>query len=250
MRKNIAAGNWKMNLDLESSISLAQQISKQNIPEDVIVILGVPYPFLFSCSLHAANNASVFLAAQNCSDHESGAFTGEVSLSQLSSVGVDYIIVGHSERREIFNESDEWLAKKLTAVLKADLKCIFCCGEPLKVREENGQAAYVEEQLKKGMFHLNEEELKNVVIAYEPIWAIGTGKTASPDQAQEMHAHIRGIINQKFGATVSKNISILYGGSVKPGNAKEIFAKKDVDGGLVGGASLKGDTFIPIINSF
>lgn len=250
MRKNIAAGNWKMNMDLDGSIALAHQIAEQDIPNGVDVILGVPFPFLYSCSLHTNNNPNVFLAAQNCNEAEKGAFTGEVSLDQLKSVGVDYIIVGHSERRELFNESDEWLAKKLSAVLKAGLKCIFCCGEPLEVREKNTQAAYVEEQLKNGMFHLTAAALSNVIVAYEPIWAIGTGKTASPEQAQEMHAHIRSIINQKFGAAASDGLSILYGGSVKPANAKEIFANTDVDGGLVGGASLKADTFIPIINSF
>ncbi len=250
MRKNIAAGNWKMNLDLDASVSLAQQISEQSVPAGTAVILGVPFPFLFSCSLHTGTNPNVFLAAQNCNEQESGAYTGEVSLKQLKSVGVDYIIIGHSERREIFNEADELLAKKLTAVLDAGLKCIFCCGEPLSVREANEQSAYVEAQLKNGMFHLTEQQLESVILAYEPIWAIGTGKTASPEQAQEMHAHIRSVLKNKFGAAASEGISILYGGSVKPANAKEIFAKNDVDGGLVGGASLKAETFIPIINSF
>ena len=250
MRKNIAAGNWKMNLDLDASISLAQQIAEQNIPDGTIVILGVPFPFIYSCSLHTSNNSKVFLAAQNCSDQESGAFTGEVSLNQLRSVGAEYIIIGHSERREIFNESDEWLAKKLSSVLKAGMKCIFCCGEPLEIREAGTHVSYVANQFNKSILNLTSDEIQKIIIAYEPIWAIGTGKTASPDQAQEMHAHIRTIIKEKFGTAAADGISVLYGGSVKPKNAKEIFAKEDVDGGLVGGASLKGDTFIPIINSF
>lgn len=250
MRKNIAAGNWKMNLDLDSSISLAHAIAQQSIPQNVEVILGVPHPFLYSCSLHTNSNAHVHLAAQNCNENEKGAYTGEVSIAQLKSVGVDYVILGHSERRQYYKESDELLANKLNAVLKNNLKVIFCCGEPLEIRESDKQNEFVEQQLKNGLFHLAANDLEHVILAYEPIWAIGTGKTASPQQAQDMHAHIRNCIKQKYGAEISQQISILYGGSVKPANAKDLFSNEDVDGGLVGGASLKSDSFIPIINSF
>ncbi len=250
MRKNIAAGNWKMNLNLDQSVELAHQVSKEQIPNDVEVILGVPYPFLYSCSLHTNQNNKVHLAAQNCNEHEKGAFTGEVSLDQLISVGVDYIIIGHSERRTIYGESDELLAQKIKTVLSKGLKVIFCCGEPLNIREGNKQEDFVANQLKNGLFNISAENLKSVIIAYEPIWAIGTGKTASPQQAQDMHAFIRNAVKNQYGEAASKEVSILYGGSVKPANAKDLFSNADVDGGLVGGASLKVESFVPIINSF
>ena len=250
MRKNIAAGNWKMNLNLNESIDLAHSLAEQEIPSGVEVILGVPSPFLYSCSLHTNKNAKIALAAQNCNENEKGAFTGEISLTQISSVGAEYVILGHSERRQLFHESDELLANKIKAALNHGMKVIFCCGEPLEIREAETQNNFVETQLKNGLFKGAPESLEKVIIAYEPIWAIGTGKTASPDQAQDMHAFIRSCLDKKYGNEVANATSILYGGSVKPANAKELFSKADVDGGLVGGASLKSDSFIPIINSF
>jgi len=250
MRKKIAAGNWKMNLNLDESIELAYNIANTNIPKDVSVILGVPFPFLYSCNLHTQSNNRISLAAQNCNENIKGAYTGEVSLTQLKSVGVEYAILGHSERRSLFNESNDLLAKKVKSSLEAKLKVIFCCGEPLEVREKNVQNEYVAKQLEEGLFHLDGASFKNIIVAYEPIWAIGTGKTASPEQAQEMHSYIRKLMTEKYGASTANGVPILYGGSVKPANAKELFSNEDVDGGLVGGASLKSESFAAIINSF
>jgi triosephosphate isomerase len=201
-------------------------------------------------ALVAIKSPDIKIAAQNCFYKNSGAYTGEISPEMLADLGIDYVILGHSERREYFHETNEELAQKTDAALENGLSVIFCCGEPLSIRKEGTQNAYVSKQLEEGLFHLDKEQLKNIVIAYEPIWAIGTGETASPEQAQEMHAHIRSLLQDKYGKQASENISILYGGSVKPDNAKEIFGQKDVDGGLVGGASLKADMFGEIICSF
>lgn len=247
-RKNIAAGNWKMNTTVSEGLGLYKALSNMTIPQDVTVIVGVP--FLHLSSMVQAKDPSIKIAAQNCHFENSGAFTGEISPSMLADLGVDYVILGHSERREYFHEDNTMLSKKLNAALANGIQVIFCCGEPLEIRKAGTQNEYVSKQLKEGLMHLENNQLKNVVIAYEPIWAIGTGETASPEQAQEMHAHIRNLLAERYGNEDAQNMSILYGGSVKPENAKEIFGQEDVDGGLVGGASLKTDMFAEIIHSF
>jgi triosephosphate isomerase len=249
-RRQIVAGNWKMNRDYEEGRELAQKIVNKFVPSETHVILCTPYIHLKNIDNILKNISRIRLGAQNCHQEESGAYTGEISPAMLKSVGVKYVIIGHSERRTYFNESDELLASKVNNALKHELRPIFCCGENLEIREAGTHADFVEGQLKASLFHLSEEEFSNVVIAYEPIWAIGTGKTASPEQAQEMHAHIRNLIEQKYGKATAESTSILYGGSCKPTNAKEIFSQTDVDGGLIGGASLKADDFIQIVNSF
>ena len=247
MRKNIAAGNWKMNTDPAFGLDFVNKINEFDLPADVEVILGVPF---ISIPSLVTNSGKVSIAAQNCHQEDSGAYTGETSAKMLKSVNCDYVILGHSERRQYFNESDELILAKMLKVIEHGMKVIYCCGEPLDIREKDGQAAYVENQLKNSICKLSNAHMAEVIIAYEPIWAIGTGKTASPEQAQDMHKHIRSILESSFGETVAADTSILYGGSVKPANAKEIFSKSDVDGGLVGGASLKADSFIEIIQSF
>ena len=251
MRTQIAAANWKMNLTYEEAISLIDSLTSQHtdIKDGREVILAVPFPYLKIAKDKLKDTAGFFVAAQNCYTEDSGAFTGEVSAAMLASLNIDYVIIGHSERREIFGEDNATLAKKIRVALDNSLKPIFCCGEPLKIREAETQNQYVEEQIKESLFEFSEDELKSIVIAYEPIWAIGTGKTASPEQAEEMQAHLREIIKGHYGKDAAENISILYGGSVKASNAAEIFGKPNVDGGLVGGASLKADEFGKIIES-
>lgn len=251
MRKQIAAANWKMNLTLQQAESLMDDLMAipQELKENQEAVFGVPFPYLLNIKNKLAAKQHVFVAAQNCYDKKSGAYTGEVSAEMLKSIGVDYVIIGHSERREYFNESHAMLAAKVDICLENGLKPIFCCGEPLPVREADTQNSYVETQLKESLFHLNAEQLTGFVIAYEPIWAIGTGKTASNEQAQEMHAHIRKVIADQYGSDVAESISVLYGGSVKANNARDIFAQPDVDGGLVGGASLVAADFAVIISS-
>jgi triosephosphate isomerase len=251
MRKQIAAANWKMNLTLQQAEKLLDDLHAipYNLDKDQEVIFGVPFPYLVQVEQKLAGRKNVFVAAQNCSDKKSGAYTGEVSTEMLESIAVDYVIIGHSERREYFNESHAMLAAKIDRCLEYGLKPVFCCGEPLAVREAGTQNSYVETQLTESLFHLTAAQLTGFVIAYEPIWAIGTGKTASNEQAQEMHAHIRSIMANQYGAKVANSISILYGGSVKANNAKDIFGQPDVDGGLVGGASLVAADFAVIISS-
>ena len=249
MRINYAAANWKMNLNNEEANNLASEIASLDIPSDVQVILGVPFPYLKEIAGICNNNNAIHVAAQDCSAHEKGAYTGEVAPSMLKSIGIDHVIIGHSERRQYHNEGDEILLNKLNEAFDKGLTPIFCCGEPLEVREANEQEDHVKQQIKNTLLCLNEELIEQVIIAYEPVWAIGTGKTASPEQAQEMHAFIRNILSESLGER-SQNISILYGGSVKPANAKEIFGQKDVEGGLVGGASLNAESFKDIIHSF
>lgn len=250
MRKQIAAANWKMNLTLQQAVALIDELlnTPHQLSDDQLAVFGVPFPYLITVKNKLAGKKNVFVAAQNCSNKKSGAFTGEVSAEMLKSIGVDYVIIGHSERREYFNESNTMLAEKVNICFEYGLKSIFCCGEPLPIREAGTENSFVETQLRESLFHLSAEQLAGFVIAYEPIWAIGTGKTASNEQAQQMHAHIRNVFAGKYGAAVADSISILYGGSVKANNAAEIFGQPDVDGGLVGGASLVAADFAAIIN--
>ncbi len=251
MRNQIAAANWKMNLTYQQAEKLLSEILEAGIKlkPHHRVIFAVPYPYLIMAGSVVANENGYAIAAQNIYEKKNGAFTGEISVEMLQSLGVKYCIIGHSERREYFRESNSVLAEKIDLCLEYQVTPIFCCGEALEIREKNGQNEYVTKQLEESLFHLDENAVKNIIIAYEPIWAIGTGKTASPAQAQEMHAHIRSVIEKKYGADVASSISVLYGGSVKPSNSQEIFASPDVDGGLVGGASLVAKDFIEIIKS-
>ncbi len=251
MRKQIAAANWKMNLTFNQAESLLEKIVKSTgtVAANHQVVFAVPAPYLDMAEGKIASEAHMFIAAQNIYSEKSGAYTGELSVLMLKSLGVDYAVVGHSERREYFNESNQLLADKVKVCLEEGIIPIFCCGEALSVREANEQNEFVSRQLEESLFQLFADEVQKVVIAYEPIWAIGTGKTASSDQAQEMHAHIRAELAKKYGQNVADNISILYGGSVKASNAKEIFGKPDVDGGLVGGSSLIAEEFVQIIQA-
>jgi triosephosphate isomerase len=251
MRKQIAAANWKMNLTLTEGEALLDAISAKphSLAPNQEAIFAVPFPYISMAQAKVGAKNNVFVAAQNCSNKLSGAFTGEVSVTMLQSMCVKYVVIGHSERREYFNESNELLAQKVDICLENKTTPIFCCGEPLEFRESATQNVYVSKQLTESLFHLSEEAIAHVVIAYEPIWAIGTGKTASSEQAQEMHAYIRSHIASKYGQSIADSISILYGGSVKSANAVEIFSQPDVDGGLVGGASLIADEFVAIINA-
>ena len=252
MRKQIAAANWKMNNTLEEGTKLLNEIINSNIQvnNNQCVIFAVPFPYLVSANQQLDNKSNMFVAAQNCHNKTAGAYTGEVSVDMLASINIHYCVVGHSERREYFLESNQQLAEKVDRCLSTDITPIFCCGEPLAIREDDGQNDYVAVQLKESLFHLDIEAIQKVVIAYEPIWAIGTGLTASSDQAQEMHAFLRAHIAKKYGQSVADSISILYGGSCNAKNAKELFACPDVDGGLIGGASLVAADFITIATSY
>lgn len=249
-RKNIAAGNWKMNTNISEGIELAQFISTSQRDTNVLVILAVPFTHLSPLQKKIKASSKVLLAAQNCHHKNSGAYTGEISPSMLADMKVSYVVLGHSERREYNHEDNTLLALKLRAARDKGLKVIFCCGEALEIRKAGTHVQHVKTQLVESLFQLDAKEMKNIVIAYEPIWAIGTGETASPAQAQEMHASIRAMLQKKYGKRVAENTSILYGGSVKGSNAKELFSQPDVDGGLVGGASLNAQEFVQIINSF
>lgn len=250
MRQKIVAGNWKMNKTLEEANILASEVTgmvEDEVRGDVKVVLCVPFPYLFPIKNIVGNNSRISIGAQNCSDQEAGAFTGEVSAVMLKSMGIPYVILGHSERRQYYGEDAKLLTKKVDIALKHGLTPIFCCGEPLEVREANNHGKLVTSQVEDSLFHLDAEALKKIVIAYEPVWAIGTGKTATSQQAQDMHKVIRQHIAGKYGQAVADEITILYGGSVNAGNAKELFACPDVDGGLVGGASLKSREFTEVI---
>ncbi|WP_127844903.1 triose-phosphate isomerase [Psychroflexus aestuariivivens] len=250
MRKNIVAGNWKMNCNLDESQHLINALKLEDFEQiKAEIIIAPPFTNLYPAH-QSLQDSKIKLSAQNLNENENGAFTGEISPEMLKSVGAEYVILGHSERRAIYNETDELLAKKVTTALKHDFKIMFCIGEELDKRQAGKHFEVVENQLKNGLFHISESEMKNIVIAYEPVWAIGTGETASPEQAQEIHAHIRKVLAKKYNENVAEGTSILYGGSVKPNNAKEIFAKKDVDGGLIGGASLDAKSFKAIADSF
>lgn len=251
MRKQIAAANWKMNLTYLQGQELLDEIMGAGITcgDRQEVIFAVPFPYLIMANEKTNGLKNYHVAAQNCYNKTSGAYTGEVSVGMLKSISVKHCIIGHSERREYFGESNLMLSEKLDLLLGAEMTPIFCCGEPLSVREAGTQNEFVEKQLRESLFHLSGEDLKKVIIAYEPIWAIGTGKTATTEQAQEIHAYLRSVLAKQYGQDVADEISILYGGSVKANNAKEIFACADVDGGLVGGASLVAADFIEIIKA-
>ena len=252
MAQNIIAANWKMNNDEYSSKKLTYEflklLNRKNDPK-TLKVLCVPHPFLLSIDNMCTGTESIFVGAQNCSSFKQGAFTGEVSAVMLKSLGIKYVIIGHSERRELFSETNEELLNKVLLSVERNISPIFCCGEPLIFRNKNNHLEYVINQLKETVLKLNKESFQKVIIAYEPVWAIGSGKTASNEEIEEMHVAIRKTIKQKFGSSVSKNTSILYGGSVNAINAKEIFEINDVNGGLIGGASLQAQEFIDIVNS-
>lgn len=250
MRKLIVAGNWKMNKSLNEGIELINEINEKlkSKTNDALVIYGTPFIHLAEAG-KMVDNKSIFLSAQNCAAEASGAYTGEVSASMVASTGAQYVILGHSERRAYYNDNDEVLTKKVDQALSNQLNPIFCIGEVLDERESENHFNVVKAQMENVAFKLSADDFKKLVIAYEPVWAIGTGKTATSDQAQEMHAFIRGLIREKYGEQVADDTTILYGGSCKPSNANELFSNPDVDGGLIGGASLKADDFVGIINA-
>ena len=252
MRQKIVAGNWKCNTTLQEGIELAKAVNAivaKEGAEDVVVVLGTPFTHITKV-VETVNGNRIGVAAQNCAAEAKGAFTGEVSADMIKSTGANYVILGHSERREYYGETSEILNKKMALALKSGLTPIFCCGEALGIRQAETHNEYVKQQLAETVFNLSAEDFRKIVIAYEPIWAIGTGVTASSEQAQDMHLNIRAAITEKFGAEIAEGTSILYGGSCNAKNAKELFANKDVDGGLIGGASLKAEDFIQIINGF
>ena len=249
-RKKIVAGNWKMNLDFQSGIKLAKKVrARAKCSTDKLVILAPPAIHLKAVADLLSDSKYVSCAAQNRHAAEGGAYTGEISVPMLKSIKVDYVILGHSERRAYFGENAETLKAKVNQVLAYGLKPIFCCGESLAIRQSGTQNEYVANQIAQSLFHLSPKEFSNLVIAYEPIWAIGTGVTASPEQAQAMHKALRKLIATKYTKSIADNCTILYGGSVKPQNANELFSQSDVDGGLVGGASLKSDDFCKIASA-
>lgn len=251
MRKQIAAANWKMNLTYQDGEKLLDDILDAGISlaPHQHTIFAVPFPYLIMTRSEVADEFNYHAAAQNCHHKTAGAYTGEVSVEMLQSIGVNYCVIGHSERREYNGETNAMLADKVNLCLETGITPIFCCGEPLGIREAGTQNEFVAAQLKESLFHLPADRMKGIIIAYEPIWAIGTGKTASTEQAQEIHQFLRSVIADKYGAALANEIPILYGGSVKAGNAAELFACPDVDGGLVGGASLVAKDFIAIINA-
>jgi triosephosphate isomerase len=250
MRDKIVAGNWKMNNDLAQTEDLLSNIKKLYKKNREVRVIVAPAFTNLHHAFESLRDSPIDVAAQNMNEHKEGAYTGEVSAQMLSSIGIKTVILGHSERRAIFNETDALLAKKVDAALENDMEVIFCCGEELSERKGEKHFEVVKSQLENGLFHVAEGQWSKIVIAYEPVWAIGTGETASPEQAQEMHAFIRKTIAEKFGSELANKVAILYGGSVKPANAQEIFAKEDVDGGLIGGASLKAEDFIAIAEAF
>ncbi|WP_418603028.1 triose-phosphate isomerase [Hwangdonia sp.] len=249
MRKQIVAGNWKMNNDLSQTETLITALKAQNKTTNAEVMIAPAATNLWQ-AYNSLRDFNIEVIGQNMHFAESGAYTGEISASMLKSVGVKTVILGHSERRAYFNETDETLAKKVDTALANNMRVIFCFGEELADRKSNNQEHVVENQIKNALFHLDADAFKNVVLAYEPVWAIGTGETASPEQAQDMHAYIRKTLANKYGNDLANSVSILYGGSCKPNNAKEIFSKPDVDGGLIGGAALNADDFFAIVNAF
>lgn len=252
MRKKIVAGNWKCNTTVKEGVELAKSVNNLVLTKgakDVVVVLGTPFTHLTSV-VDTVDASRINVASQNCAAEPKGAFTGEVSVSMVKSTGATYVILGHSERREYYYETSETLNKKLALTLEQGLTPIYCCGEALSIREAGKEKEFVKQQLDETIFLLPAEQLPKLVIAYEPIWAIGTGKTASTQQAQDMLAYIRGLIASKYTTEVAEEISILYGGSCSPANASDLFSQTDIDGGLIGGASLKGEDFLAIINAY
>ena len=251
MRKNIVAGNWKMNTNLQEGVALAKEVNEalKNVSPKCDVIIGVPFTHLASINA-VIDSSKLGLSAENCADHKSGAYTGEVSASMVASTGATYVILGHSERRQYYGETSEILKTKVNLALENNLAPIFCIGEVLEERENGSYLEVVKKQIEEALFELTAEDFSKIILAYEPVWAIGTGKTATADQAEEMHAFIRGVIAAKYGDAVAEDTSILYGGSCKPSNAAELFAKPNVDGGLIGGASLEAASFMGIVTAF
>lgn len=253
MRKNIVAGNWKMNLDHAAGLQLFAEILNlinNDIKGHQQVVVCPPFIHISSLAQLLKANSNVFIGAQNCHQSDSGAYTGEISASMLKSSGATYVIIGHSERRAFFAEDDLVLAQKLDAVLKNNLTPIFCIGETLEQRNAGTHFDVIESQLKEATFHLTDEQFRKLVLAYEPVWAIGTGLTATPEQAQEIHAFIRSTVSEQYNADIADELTILYGGSCNPKNAAELFGQEDIDGGLIGGASLKATDFVEIIKVF
>ena len=250
MRKNIVAGNWKMNTNLQEGVALAKGVNEalKNVTANCDVIIGVPFTHL--ASVNDVIDSKLGLAAENCADQKSGAYTGEVSASMVASTGATYVILGHSERRQYYGETAEILKTKVNLALENNLTPIFCIGEVLEERENGSFFDVVKAQIEDSLFDLSAEDFGKIVLAYEPVWAIGTGKTATADQAEEIHAFIRDVIVAKYGEEVAENTSILYGGSCKPSNAAELFAKPNVDGGLIGGAALDVESFMGIVTAF
>ena len=249
MRQKIVAGNWKMHKNAEETEDLLNELIDK-LPNDVEAQVIVAPTFInLASAVDHLEFTNIAVAAQNMSQFESGAYTGEISADMLKSIGVNIVIIGHSERRAYFHETDFILADKVTTALSHNMTVVFCFGEELKDRQNNQHFNIVENQLRDGLFHIKDKNWEQIVLAYEPVWAIGTGETASPEQAQEMHRFIRETVRQRFGSTIAEDVSILYGGSVKPENAKEIFSKPDVDGGLIGGAALKATDFAAIVSS-
>jgi triosephosphate isomerase len=247
MRQKIVAGNWKMNKTFEEGLELTKNLLEKVEKPKGLVVVAPPFTHLRDVGKLLKVRKHFHLAAQNCHHEEKGAFTGEVSADMVASVGAEFVIIGHSERRQYFKEKNDMLAQKVNLVLTKGMRPIFCCGEPLHIREVDTHVGYVAKQLKASLFHLHEQDFRKVVIAYEPIWAIGTGRTASSRQAQEMHHAIRVLVAKKYGKVVADDTTILYGGSCNAQNAAELFAQPDVDGGLIGGASLKADDFAVIV---
>lgn len=245
MRKITVAANWKMNKTIDEGLDFARDMMNRTSEMNCRAILNVPYIHLYTMS-NLLSGSPVDLGAQNCHDQESGAYTGEISADMLVSTGAKYVVLGHSERRAYFNETDELILEKVKIALSRGLTPIFCCGEPLEVRDADKHIDFVEDQMNNSIFRLSVTDFSRIIIAYEPIWAIGTGRTASPEQAQEMHAALRKLIEDKFDAETAASMSILYGGSCKPSNAESLFSLPDVDGGLIGGASLKVDDFLSL----
>lgn len=252
MRKKIVAGNWKMNKAFDEAeellVSIGEELNEKGRGDTEVIICPPSLYLEMAYDMGVEND--FYVGAQNLSQWESGAYTGEISAAMLQSMGVEYAILGHSERRTYFGEDDKLIALKIDQALSQDISPIYCCGEVLPQRQENRHFEVVKNQVSEALFHLTKEQLENVIIAYEPVWAIGTGVTATPEQAQEMHAFIRGLIADKFGKDAADNIVILYGGSCNAKNAAELFANPDVDGGLIGGASLKAEDFVTIVNAF
>ena len=251
MRKNIVAGNWKMNTTVPEGVALAKEVNDALAATTPNCDVVICVPFTHLCPVAAVIDQSrLGLGAENCADHKSGAYTGEVSAPMVASTTAKYVILGHSERRQYYGETAETLREKVALALENGLTPIFCIGEVLSEREDGSFNDVVRRQVEEGLFNLSAEDFGKIILAYEPVWAIGTGKTATPDQAEDMHAWIRSVIAGKYGAEVAENTSILYGGSCKPSNAAGLFAKPDIDGGLIGGASLKCADFMGIVNAF